>query len=298
MKPWRVPPHILLLLPAVLVLIAVVIFPLILSLWSSMTPFRLTRPETINDFIGLRNYSRLMADAGFWSAFGRTVLLLTIALNLEMVLGLGLALLIERASRGQRILRTLLMFPMMFSPVLVGFQFKFMFNDNIGLVNNALQSLGLTSSAIPWLIDQNLAMFSIIVAEVWSSTSVFAIFILAGLMAMPRDPLEAARVDGCTPWQTFRFVTWPFLMPFAFIAMTIRSLDVARAYDIIKIMTDGGPAGRTEVLWTLIARTGYADSRMGMANAMAYVAILLSILFTVIFFRKLAQARQQIAAEW
>ena len=298
MKPWRLSPHILLLLPAVLVLLAVVILPLILSFWSSLTPFRLTRPESIHDFVGLRNYARLMGDGQFWSAFGRTVLLLTVALNLEMLLGLGLALLIERASRGQRILRTLLMFPMMFSPVLVGFQFKFMFNDNVGLVNNALQSLGLTDSAIPWLIDQHLAFFSIVVAEIWSSTSVFAIFILAGLMAMPRDPLEAARVDGCTPWQTFRFVTWPFLMPFAFIAMTIRSLDVARAYDIIKIMTDGGPARRTEVLWTLIARTGYADSKMGMANAMAYVAILLSVLFTVIFFRKLAQSREQIAAEW
>ena len=298
MKPWRMPPHILLLLPALLVLAAVVVLPLLLSLWSSMTPFRLTRPDSIYDFIGLRNYSRLMSDGTFWAAFGRTVLLLTLALNLEMLLGLGLALLIERASRGQRILRTLLMFPMMFSPVLVGFQFKFMFNDNIGLVNNALQSLGLTDQAIPWLIDQNLAFFSILVAEIWSSTSVFAIFILAGLMAMPRDPLEAARVDGCTPWQTFRYVTWPFLMPFAFIAMTIRSLDVARAYDIIKIMTDGGPARRTEVLWTLIARTGYSDARMGMANAMAYVAILLSILFTVIFFRKLAQSREQIAAEW
>ncbi|SDD18364.1 multiple sugar transport system permease protein [Paracoccus isoporae] len=298
MKPWRLPPHLLLLLPAVLILAAIVVIPLGLSLWSSFTPFRLTRPDTMYDFIGLRNYARLLGDAQFWSAFGRTVLLLTVALNLEMVLGLGLALLIERASRGQRILRTIMMFPMMFSPVLVGFQFKFMFNDNVGLVNNALQSLGLTDRAIPWLIDQNLAFISIMVAEIWSSTAVFAIFILAGLMAMPRDPLEAARVDGCTPWQTFRYVTWPFLMPFAFIAMTIRSLDVARAYDIIKIMTDGGPARRTEVLWTLISRTAYSDARMGMANAMAYIAILLSIAFTLIFFRQLSKARSQIAAEW
>ncbi len=183
-----------------------------------------------------------------------------------------------------------MMFPMMFSPVLVGFQFKFLFNDNIGFVNNALQSLGLTDRAIPWLIDGNLALFSIIVAEVWSSTAVFAILILAGLLAMPKDPIEAAHVDGCTPWQTFRYVTWPYLMPFAFIAMTIRSLDVARAYDIVKIMTDGGPAKRTELLWTLIGRTAYGDARMGMANAMAYVAILLSIVFTVYFFRKLAAA--------
>jgi multiple sugar transport system permease protein len=115
---------------------------------------------------------------------------------------------------------------------------------------------------------------------------------------MPRDPIEAAHVDGCTPLQTFRYITWPYLMPFAFIAMTIRSLDVARAYDIVKIMTDGGPAKRTELLWTLVGRTAYSDARMGMANAMAYFAIVLSILFTVYFFRKLAAARQQIGAEW
>jgi multiple sugar transport system permease protein len=288
----------LLLLPAIVVLTAVVVVPLILSFYSSFTPFRLTKPETFFVFIGLRNYITILSDWDFWVAFGRTVLLLTVALNLEMLLGLGLAMLVEKATRGQRILRTLMMFPMMFSPILVGFQFKFMFNDNIGLVNNALQALGLTDTAIPWLIEGHLAFIAILVAEVWSSTSVFAILILAGLLAMPKDPIEAARVDGCSPWQTFRYVTWPFVMPFAYIAMTIRSLDVARAYDIVKIMTDGGPAGRTELLWTLVARTAYSDARMGMANAMAYFSILLSILFTVYFFRKLAGAREQIGAEW
>uniref|UniRef100_A0A2A3K159 Sugar ABC transporter permease n=1 Tax=Alloyangia mangrovi TaxID=1779329 RepID=A0A2A3K159_9RHOB len=298
MKASRLPPHIVLLLPAVIVLSAVVVVPLLLSLWSSFTPFRLTKPETVYQFIGIRNYQRIFGDLDFWIAFGRTVLLLTVALNLEMLIGLGLALLVDRQTRGQRLLRTILMFPMMFSPILVGFQFKFMFNDNVGLVNNALQSLGFTDKAIPWLIDGKLAFLAIAAAEIWSSTAVFAIFILAGLMAMPREPQEAARVDGCTPWQTFRYVTWPFLMPFAFIAMTIRSLDVARAYDIIKIMTDGGPAGRTEVLWTLIARTAYSDARMGMANAMSYVAILLSVAFTAYFFSKLGKARAQVAGDW
>jgi multiple sugar transport system permease protein len=298
MKGWRPSAPFLLLLPAIVVLAAVVIVPLLLSLYSSFTPFRLTKPETLWVFIGLRNYIKLLGDAEFWWAFGRTVLLLTIALNLEMLLGLGLALLVEKASHGQRALRTIMMFPMMFSPLLVGFQFKFMFNDNVGLVNNALQALGLSDTAIPWLIDGHLAFFSIVVAEVWSSTSVFAILILAGLLAMPKEPIEAARVDGCTPIQTFRYVIWPFIMPFAFIAMTIRSLDVARAYDIVKIMTDGGPAKRTELLWTLVSRTAYADAKMGMANAMAYFAILLSIVFTVYFYRKLAAARTQIGAEW
>ena len=298
MKGWRPSAPFLLLVPAIIVLAAVVVVPLLLSLYSSFTPFRLTRPDTFWTFIGFRNYERLLTDWEFWIAFGRTVLLLTLALNLEMLLGLGLALLVEKATRGQRALRTIMMFPMMFSPILVGFQFKFMFNDNVGLVNNALQALGLTERAIPWLVDEQLAFIAILVAEVWSSTAVFAIFILAGLMAMPREPVEAARVDGCTPWQTFRYVTWPFIMPFAFIAMTIRSLDIARAYDIVKIMTDGGPAKRTEILWTLIARTAYSDARMGLANAMAYISILLSIVFTYYFFRKLAAARNQIGAEW
>jgi multiple sugar transport system permease protein len=137
-------------------------------------------------------------------------------------------------------------------------------------------------------------MFAIIFAEVWTSTSVFAILILAGLFAIPQDPLEAAKVDGCTPWQSFRFVTLPFLMPFIYIAMAIRSLDVARAYDIVQVMTNGGPARRTELLWTLIGRTGYVDARMGYANAMGYIAILMSIGFTVYFFLKLQSARREL----
>jgi multiple sugar transport system permease protein len=283
---------VLLLMPAILTMLLVVALPLLFSLWTSLTPYRLTRPETIWDFVGLRNYVRLFGDWDFWVAFGRTILFLTIALNLELLLGLGIALLIARVSFGQRTLRTIMMFPMMFSPILVGFMFKYIFNDNVGLLNNALQSLGITDRATPWLVEGRLAMFSIITAEVWMSTSVFAILLLAGLFAMPRDPIEAARVDGCNPWQVFRHITLPFLMPFAYIAMTIRSLDVARAYDIVAVMTDGGPAGRTELLWTMIARTAYEDARMGQANAMAYLSTLLSIAFTVYFYRKLVAARR------
>lgn len=290
----KLPPWLVLLLPAIVILAAVVMIPLLLSLYSSFTPYKLTRPDSLYKWIGTFNYEKAMTDAKFWAAFGRTVLLLTVALNLEMLFGLGLALMVSKVTRGQRALRTMMMFPMMFSPILVGFQFKFIFNDNVGLVNNALQSLGITDVAIPWLVNGQLAMFSIIFAEVWTATSVFAILILAGLYAIPQDPLEAAKVDGCTPWQSFRFVTLPFLMPFIYIAMAIRSLDVARAYDIVQIMTNGGPARRTELLWTLIGRTGYVDARMGYANAMGYISIFLAIFFTVFFFRKLTAARAEL----
>jgi multiple sugar transport system permease protein len=289
----RLPEWFVLLLPAIIVIAAVVLIPLLFSLYSSFTPYKLTRPSTLWKWVGTFNYEKILSDTKFWAAFGRTVLFLTIVLNLELLLGLGIALMMNKVSWGQRTLRTILMFPMMFSPILVGFQFKFIFNDNIGLVNNVLQSMGF-NAALPWLVDGKLAMFSIMFAEIWMSTSVFAILILAGLFAMPRDPLEAAKVDGCTPWQSFRHITLPFLMPFIYIAMTIRSLDVARAYDIVQIMTGGGPARRTELLWTLMSRTGYVDARMGLANAMGYVSILLSIVFTIYFFRKLSAARAEL----
>ena len=288
--PW------VLLMPTLIILICVVLLPLLLSLWTSFTPFKLTKPDTLYRFVGFRNYERLIGDIDFWVAFGRTVLFLAIALNLELVFGLGIALLINKITYGQRTLRTLMMFPMMFSPILVGFQWKYIFNDNIGLLNNFLREFGVIQP-IPWLVDGILANISIMAAEIWSSTSVFAILLLAGLLGIPKDPLEAARVDGCNSWQVFKNITLPFLMPFVFIAMTIRSLDVARAYDIVQMMTGGGPAKRTELLWTLISRTGYVDAKMGMANAMSYISIFLSIAFTFFFFYKLMQSRQQLSYE-
>ena len=288
--PW------VLLLPTLIILTCVVLLPLLISLWTSFTPFKLTKPDTLYRFVGFRNYERLIGDIDFWVAFGRTVLFLAIALNLELVFGLGIALLINKITYGQRTLRTLMMFPMMFSPILVGFQWKYIFNDNIGLLNNFLREFGVIQP-IPWLVDGILANISIMAAEIWSSTSVFAILLLAGLLGIPKDPLEAARVDGCNSWQVFKNITLPFLMPFVFIAMTIRSLDVARAYDIVQMMTGGGPAKRTELLWTLISRTGYVDAKMGMANAMSYISIFLSIAFTFFFFFKLMQSRQQLSYE-
>ncbi len=288
----RIPLPIKLLLPAFVAVGIVVILPLLFSFYTSFTACRLTDPDTLWHWIGWRNYERAFSNGDFWAAFGRTILFLTIALNLELLLGLGVALLLNQVTKGQRALRTVMMFPMMFSPVLVGFQFKFMLNDSTGIVINLMQTLFGAKSAFPFLVDANSALASLIAAEVWNSTPIFAVILLAGLMALPKDPIEASKVDGCTSWQTFRYVTLPYLMPFIYISMTIRSLDVGRAYDIVRIMTNGGPGGRTELLWTMVGRIAYDDSHMGYANAIAYVSVLVSILFTLYFFRKLSGARK------
>jgi multiple sugar transport system permease protein len=276
--------------PSLVIISFIVIFPLLFSLYASLTPYYLLKPNTLFNFVGLRNYANLFKDVYFWQAFGRTILFLGVVINLELFIGLAIALLLQRIAKGSRIIRTLVMIPMMFAPVLVGFQFKFMFNDNIGLVNNFLQLFGV-QKVIPWLIDKRLALLSLMGAEIWTSTPLMTIILLAGLLSLPNDPFEAAKVDGASNVQMFRFITWPLLAPFIYIALAIRSLDVARAYDIVRIMTGGGPARRTEVLWTYIYRKGIVDARFGVASAMSYIAIIISILFTYYFFRQLIKTR-------
>jgi multiple sugar transport system permease protein len=194
----------------------------------------LLRPDTLGEFIGFRNYGILFQDPYFWEAFGRTILFLALVVNLELLLGLAFALLLTKITWGSGAFRTIVMIPMMFAPVLVGFQFKYIFNDNIGLVNNFLQTIA-DVHAIPWLIDKVLAIVSIMVAEIWYSTPIITIILFAGLMSLPQDPYEAAEVDGASALQKFAFITWPLLSPFVYISLAIRSLDVARAFDIVEI---------------------------------------------------------------
>lgn len=281
---------ILMITPSLVVIVFIVFFPLLFSLYASLTSYYLLKPNTLFDFVGLKNYANLFKDKYFWKAFIRTILFLSVVVNLELFIGLGIALLIQKTTKGSRVVRTVAMIPMMFAPVLVGFQFKFLFNDNIGLVNNFLQVFGV-QHVIPWLIDKKLALLSIMSAEIWTSTPLMAIILLAGLLSLPLDPFEAAKVDGASNFQMFRYITWPLLSPFIYIALAIRSLDVARAYDIVRIMTGGGPARRTELLWTYIYRRGIVDARFGIASAMSYIAIIISILFTYFFFRQLIRTR-------
>ncbi len=275
--------------PSMLVILFVVVFPLVYSLYLSFTSYTLLKPVT--NWVGLRNYIRLFSDDVFWLAFGNTLLYLFVTINLEYLFGLFLSQLLARTVRGQSILRTLLMIPMMFAPVLVGFQFRWFFNDQVGLVNNLLMQFGLISQTIPWLVERATAMFAVGVADIWMNTPVMTIILLAGTLSLPRELYEAAEVDGASGWQKFIHITYPLLAPFTTIAMTIRSLDVARGFDIVSIMTGGGPAHRTELLWTHVHRTAILDAKFALGSAMSYLTIIVTIGFTLYLFRQLLKAR-------
>ncbi len=285
----------ILILPAVLVILLVIAFPLFYSLYVSFTPYELLRPNSLNFQLGraLRNYQKLLNDEIFWRSLWNTIIFLAVSVNLSYVLSLALSQLLARVTMGQSLLRTLLMVPMMFAPILVGMQFRWFFNANVGLVNNFLISVGLIQEQgqIAWLVDVPLGMITIIIASIWMNIPVLTIILLAGTLSLPTETFEAAEVDGASGWQKFRFITFPLLAPFSYIALTIMSLDIARAFDIVRIMTDGGPARRTEMLWTYITRLAIEDTKFGLGSAMSWITVLLSVFFTLYFFRQLVKAR-------
>jgi multiple sugar transport system permease protein len=183
------------------------------------------------------------------------------------------------------------MIPMMFAPVLVGFQFAWFFNATVGLVNNAAMSFGWMTDPKPWLVDQPTGMIAIILATIWMNVPMLTIILLAGTLSLPQETFEAARVDGANAWQRFKHITLPLLAPFTLIALTVLSLDIARAYDIVRIMTGGGPAHRTEMIWTYTGRLAIRGSQFGLASAMSMVGVVLGVFFTLYLFRQLIKSR-------
>ncbi|OQA46440.1 MAG: Trehalose transport system permease protein SugA [Chloroflexi bacterium ADurb.Bin325] len=279
-----------LLLPGIAVLLAVIGFPMLYSLYLSFTNYTLTTARSFH-FVGLNNYITLLKDPIFWQAFGRTVLFMTLAVNLEFLIGLGIAQLMAKAIRGRGALRTIIMMPMMFAPILVGFMFKWAFNDQVGLVNNILFSLTGRAHIIPWLVDVPLGFIALLVAEIWMSTPFMVIILEAGILSLPVEPFEAAEVDGASGWQKFRMLTLPMVMPFVYTAMAIRSLDLARVYDVVRIMTDGGPGNRTELIWTYVYRLSFSGHNFALGSAMSYVTVIISFLFTWYLFRNVLKSR-------
>jgi multiple sugar transport system permease protein len=273
----------------------IIIYPLLYSVYVSFTPFHLLRPEKTFVFATdtmFRNYVRLLGDDVFWQSLLNTVIFLALSVNISFVLALAVSQLLARVTRGQSLMRTLLMVPMMFAPVLVGFQFAWFFNATVGLVNNAFLSLGILTEPKAWLVDEPTGMMAIIIASIWMNVPVMSIILLAGTLSLPRDVYEAAEVDGASSWQKFRHVTFPLLQPFTIIALTVLSLDIARAYDIVRIMTGGGPAHRTEMIWTYAGRLAIRNSQFGLASAMSMIGVVLGVLFTLYLFRQLMKSRE------
>jgi multiple sugar transport system permease protein len=269
----------LLLAPTIAVLLSLTIYPLFYSIKISL------QGESGN--WTLQNFARLFGDQFFLSALVHTFVYAAIALTLEFLLGLGLALLLNAQIRGRGLFRALLLLPMMLPPVVVGVVWRLMLNSNFGAVNGTLKRVGVNTEALTWTATPKLAMASVIAADVWQWTPFIFLILLAGLQAIPQEPYEAALIDGSSRWQTFVHVTLPLLKPAILIALLLRTMDLLRVFDQIFILTEGGPGFATETASLYIYRTAFRFSNFGYAAAMSFVLLAITNVISVGYIRLL-----------
>jgi len=266
--------------PALLVLLALSIYPLLYSVTISL------RTETSNGTVwGLHNFARLTSDSFFFTALLHTFIYASVALTCEFFLGLGLALLLNRQLRARGFLRAALLVPMMLPTVVVGVIWRLLLNPNFGAINGTLKGLGIKTEALTWTASPKLALVSVIAVDVWQWTPFVFLVLLAGLQAIPQEPYEAALIDGSSRWQTFRYVTLPLLKPAILIALLLRTMDLFRVFDQIFILTEGGPGFATETISLYIYRTAFRFFDFGYAAAMSFVLLALTNVVSVVYIR-------------
>ncbi|MBD1909515.1 MULTISPECIES: sugar ABC transporter permease [unclassified Leptolyngbya] len=286
----------LLLLPALLLLIAVFAFPIGRAFWQSFYTQNLGT-ELQPQFSGLENYGRMMQDGRFWQTLGNTTVFTVVSVLLEFVLGLAIALVLNQAFRGRNIVRTIAILPWALPTALIALAWAWIFNDQYGVVNDLLRRVGLIDQGINWLGNPNLAMMAVIIADVWKTTPFISILLLAGLQSIPDDLYEAHRIDGATPWQSFQRITLPLLMPQIVIALVFRFAQSFGIFDLIAVMTGGGPGGATETVSLYIYATVMRYLDFGYGAALVVVTFLLLVLAVAIaaFFLNRSRAKTSAA---
>ncbi len=233
-----------LILPALAVLVAFQIVPILIGANASFRSWSLFNPQ--KTFVGLANYREILTDPLFYgTVLPNTFVFMVASVSGGLLAGLTLAVMLNRRFRGERLVRTAILLPLMVAPVVAAIMITWMFNDQFGIANVILQALGF--EPVAWLIGRWTAMGVVILTDIWLWTPWFTILILAALQALPPEPHEAARIDGANAWQVFRNITLPLLRPVLMVCIVIRAIDAFRVFDIVWTITKGGPARSTEV---------------------------------------------------
>jgi multiple sugar transport system permease protein len=260
--------------PALLIVFGLVFLPIVRALWMSLHTIDLKRPGIGQPFVGLANYVDILGDPYFQDSLVRTVYFMVASIAIEMVLGVLVALLLNKPFRGRGLLRALILVPWALPITIDAAMWKWILNANYGALNSLLWQLGLISSYRPWLSDAHSAMLCVIGADVWKVTPLVVLLTLAALQTIPPTLYEAAVVDGANRWRSFWRITLPLITPTLVIVLLIRSMDAFRVFDIIYIMTSGGPADSTKVLSYYTYLEAFSYLRFGRAAALSYLMTL------------------------
>jgi multiple sugar transport system permease protein len=270
------------IIPALITIICVTIYPLLYSLYMSFFSYNIINPPR---FIGLTNYQRILTDDRFWHSVQVTFSFAVPEFILEVTIGFGLALLINRDLKGKNFIRSVILIPLMLTPVVVGLNWRVMFNYDFGIINWIIGQFGI--GKIDWVNDVNYALPALVILEVWRVVPFDMLVFSAGLAALPEDPFEAAEMDGASPWQQLRLLTIPMLRPLFVVIAIFRSYELIRVFDPVYTLTGGGPGRATETISFQIFNRLFDGWQVGFASATSYVLFLISLIIVVIILKTL-----------
>jgi ABC-type sugar transport system permease subunit len=276
--------------PALFLIVAFVIFPLLYSFYLTFQNYDLAIGPPA-EYVGLDNYQEMLEDTRFWRSWINTFLIIFPAITLQLLLGLAIALLLNRPIKGRAFITSLLIIPAMVSPASAAMVWRMLYGVKYGGINNALMQVGVLDVYFDWFATPALAILSIVAVEVWHNTSFMMIVLLAGLQAIPQELYEAGEVDGASPWQRFWYITLPLLKFTMIVALLIRMIDLTKLFGLIYLLTFGGPAGSTQTVAFSTYLSGFQDFRISYASTLSYVIVAGVFILTLIF-QKVSRFRE------
>ncbi len=276
-------PYVLFALPAMAVVSAVIVFPWLFTLFMSVHEWKIGQART---FVGLENYAHLFSDERFQWALVRTIYYTALAVVAPLVLGTASALVFHRKFPLRGFLRGIFILPMMATPVAVALVWTMMFHPQLGVLNYLLSLVGIPAQL--WVYDPGTVIPSLVLVETWQWTPLVMLIVLGGLAALPTEPYEAAQLDGASAWQTFRHITFPMVLPFLMVAVIIRTIDAVKAFDIIFVISQGGPGTASETLNIFLYLQAFAFYNIGYASAVVVVffALIIALALTLLYVRQ------------
>jgi multiple sugar transport system permease protein len=269
----------------VLLLVLFVVYPTLTAVQYSLNHVTITGDGLQMRFTGADNFLRAFRDPFVANAARITLEWVVVVTFLEILIGLGLAVLVSSGIRWRGLVISLLMIPIVLPPVSVSLAWRFSYQEQFGVYNYLLSLVGV--GPVRWLSDRNIALYSIMGTDLWQATPFVFLLLLAGLQALPSDPFEAAAIDGATPWQVFRTITLPLLQPTLLVVVLLRTIDAARIFDKIYVMTNGGgPGTATETLTMTIYKTAFIQFDFGYASALSFLFQILLVILGTVYVRR------------
>ena len=273
----------LFLIPAILIFLIFIAYPVIVTFYDSFHEYRIQTLQAGRKFVGLDQYRKLFADPLFRSSLKFTIQFTVVAVVLETILGMLCALVMNRKFRGQGLVRAAFLVPWAIPTIVSGLMWAFMFSESFGVINELLMALGVINEPIHWVTDSGWAFWSVVIADVWKTTPYMSLLLLAGLQTIPTELYEAGAIDGANTIQQFFRITLPLLKPVMMVSLLFRTISSFRIYDLITVLTNGGPANSTQSLTLYTVKNYFSYGNIGFGSGAAVVTFIVSMVIALLF---------------